>query len=58
MDDALRRTPAPAILVDLGTMEFCDLGLTVLRVVRQAEMRRIELVPTRPPEPAWRTRPS
>jgi len=57
VDDALRRTPAPTILVDLRELEFCDSsGLTVLlRVVRQAEMRRIELALTRPPDPAWRT---
>lgn len=57
VDDALRRIPAPTILVDLSELEFCDSsGLTVLlRVVRQAEMRRIELALTRPPDPAWRT---
>lgn len=57
LDDALRRAPAPAILVDLSELEFCDSsGLTtLLRAVRQAEMRRIELALTRPPEPAWRT---
>jgi anti-sigma B factor antagonist len=56
LDAALRREPAPTILVDLSDLEFCDSsGLTaLLRAVRQAEMRHVEIALTRPPDPSWR----
>jgi anti-anti-sigma factor len=56
LDDALRDESDASVGVDLRELSFCDSsGLKVLlQASRQAAMRRIELVMTRPPQPAWR----
>ncbi|HEX5927247.1 MAG TPA: STAS domain-containing protein [Baekduia sp.] len=56
LDDALRDESGAGIGVDLRRLSFCDSsGLKVLLLaMRQAAMRRIDVVMTRPPQPAWR----
>jgi anti-sigma B factor antagonist len=56
LDDALRDASGAAIRVDLSELTFCDSsGLkALLQASRQAELRRVGLVMTRPPQASWR----